>query len=62
VQLGHGWGSFRHVMAADWSGDGKADILGVDSGGKLWYYPHTGKGFGPRKQLGHGWQNFRFVM
>ncbi|MFC7469938.1 hypothetical protein ACFQVA_23830 [Actinomadura keratinilytica] len=49
-------------MASDWSGDGHADVLGVDSGGKLWYYPHNGKGFGPRKQLGHGWQSFRFVM
>ncbi|MER6055516.1 FG-GAP-like repeat-containing protein [Streptomyces albidoflavus] len=62
VQLGHGWGSFRHVMAADWSGDGKADILGVDSGGKLWYYPHTGNRLGARKEIGHGWGSFRHVM
>ena len=48
-------------MAADWSGDGKADILGVDAQGRLWYYPHSGNGFGARKQIGHGWQSFRHV-
>ena len=62
VQLGHGWGSFRHVKAADWSGDGKADIIGVDSTGRLLYYPHSGNGLASPVQIGHGWGTFTQVI
>lgn len=52
---------FEHVMGADWSGDGHADILAVDSAGLLWYYPHNGGGLSPRVQIGNGWDIMRLV-
>jgi DNA-directed RNA polymerase subunit N (RpoN/RPB10) len=62
VQIGHGWGTFKHVMAADFSGDGAADVLGVDADGLLWYYPNNGLALSSRVQIGHGWGTFKHVM
>ena len=62
VQLGHGWGSFKHVMSADWSGDGHADVLGVDSSGVLWYYPNNNMKLSTPVRLGQGWGSFKHVM
>ncbi|WP_258726480.1 FG-GAP-like repeat-containing protein [Cellulomonas sp. NS3] len=50
------------LTADDWSGDGHADVLGVDVRGTLWYYPHDGNGLSPRTQLGTGWASFRHVV
>ncbi|HEY1175092.1 MAG TPA: hypothetical protein VGF17_02965, partial [Phytomonospora sp.] len=61
-KIGHGWGTFKHVIASDWSGDGHADVLGVDSGGGLFYYPHSGTGLASPVKIGHGWGTFRFVI
>ncbi|MFD0557776.1 VCBS repeat protein [Stackebrandtia endophytica] len=63
-QIGHNWGSFKHVVSADWSGDGAADVIAVDSGGKLWYYPNNGYTLynSTPRQLGHGWGTFKHVM
>ncbi|WP_407838163.1 FG-GAP-like repeat-containing protein [Streptomyces sp. DSM 116496] len=46
-----------HLTAADFTGNGKADLVGVESAtGKLWLYPGTGSGtFGTRIQIGSGW-------
>ncbi|MFJ7204577.1 FG-GAP-like repeat-containing protein [Streptomyces sp. NPDC098789] len=46
-----------HLTAADFTGDGKADLVGVESAtGKLWLYPGTGSGaLGARVQIGAGW-------
>lgn len=34
----------------------KADMVTIDSAGKLWNYPATGRGsYGARKQIGHDW-------
>ncbi|CAM3347794.1 FG-GAP-like repeat-containing protein [Stackebrandtia soli] len=62
VQIGQGWGTFKHVMAADWSGDGHADVLGVDSSGKLLYYPNNGLRLSSPSQIGQGWGTFKHVM
>ncbi|WP_309135412.1 FG-GAP-like repeat-containing protein [Cellulomonas sp.] len=61
TQLGHGWGSFKHVIATDFSGDGKADVLGVDDHGRLWYYPHNGDALSTPVLIGSGWQTFSHV-
>ncbi len=61
VQIGNGWGTFKHVMAADWSGDGAADVLGVDSGGYLRYYANNAQRLSSGVQLGHGWGTFKHV-
>ncbi|BCJ75295.1 hypothetical protein CS0771_48390 [Catellatospora sp. IY07-71] len=62
VQIGHGWGTFRHVVAADFSGDGAADVIGADADGLLWYYPNNGLALSARVQIGHGWGTFRHIM
>jgi hypothetical protein len=63
-QLGHGWGSFTHVMAADFSGDGAADVLGVNAEGTLLYYPNSNATISSStaRQIGHGWGSFTHVM
>jgi hypothetical protein len=43
------------LIAADFNGDGKADIIARDSSGYLWLYPHTPSGFGTSSQIGNGW-------
>ena len=49
------------VAISDWSGDGYADVLGVDSAGDLWYYANNGLKLSARKKLGAGWATFRHV-
>jgi sugar lactone lactonase YvrE len=49
-------------MAADWSGDGHADVLGVDAAGDLLYYPHNGNGLSSPVTIGHGFQSFTSVV
>ncbi|MFJ8308069.1 MULTISPECIES: FG-GAP-like repeat-containing protein [unclassified Streptomyces] len=45
------------LTAADFTGDGKKDIVGVEAAtGKLWLYPGNGNGtLGSRVQIGSGW-------
>jgi len=63
-QIGIGWGGFRSVSVADVTGDGKADILGVGSDGKLLLYAHGGDNSAPYStglQVGIGWAVFTQV-
>jgi hypothetical protein len=62
TKIGYGWSTFRQVMAADWSGDGQADVLGVDASGDLWYYVHNGTGLSTPTKIGSGWSTFRHIM
>ncbi|SCG62325.1 FG-GAP-like repeat-containing protein [Micromonospora halophytica] len=62
TKIGHGWSTYKHVMADDWSGDGHADVLAVDSVGDLYYYPNNNLGLSTRTKLGHGWGTFKHVM
>ncbi|WP_155371694.1 peptidoglycan DD-metalloendopeptidase family protein [Catellatospora vulcania] len=57
-----GGGSARHDHVSDFSGDGAADVLGVDSAGALWYYPNNGQALSARVQIGNGWGTFKHVM
>ncbi|MGC5285256.1 FG-GAP repeat domain-containing protein, partial [Micromonospora sp. DT231] len=41
TQVGEDWQQFSKVMAADVSGDGHADALGVKPDGTMWYYPNN---------------------
>src|SRR5690348_6346802 len=45
------------TTASDWSGDGKADIVGPTSDGRLWLYRGDGAGSfaGTRTNIGAGW-------
>nr|BFF01800.1 hypothetical protein GCM10020241_34750 [Streptoalloteichus tenebrarius] len=43
TKIGSGWNWMGGVAAGDYSGDGHADLVGVDLDGKLWYYPNNSK-------------------
>jgi hypothetical protein len=50
---------------ADWSGDQKADVLAVDSAGKLLLYRGTGTGAfvpGAGQAIGTGWGGFTALL
>ncbi|GLY06608.1 FG-GAP-like repeat-containing protein [Actinoplanes sp. NBRC 101535] len=62
VEIGRaGWGAFGKLVAGDFTGDGLADILAVESAtGKLFHYPNTGQSGlslpGGRVEVASGWQ------
>ncbi|MFF3765845.1 FG-GAP-like repeat-containing protein [Streptomyces sp. NPDC001922] len=58
VSVGEGWQPMNTLLApGDFSGDGKADLIGRDSAGDLWLYKGNGAGgYQPRAKIGHGWQ------
>ncbi|MFC7619903.1 glucosaminidase domain-containing protein [Microlunatus sp. GCM10028923] len=69
IQLGHGWIGMKFVQAADFSGDGHADLIAVDTKGNLLYYPNNSKATGTWKPalgkpivIGHGWSTMKFVQ
>jgi len=58
-KVGTGWGGFKLYGAKDLDGDGKADLLSVDSAGNLWFYKGKGDGtFAAKVQKGNGWKGF----
>ncbi|MFI6421357.1 FG-GAP repeat domain-containing protein [Streptomyces sp. NPDC050842] len=61
VNLGRGWGTYNKLVApGDMSGDGKADLLAVNSAGDLYRYLGTGTGatLTPRVKIGYGYQTY----
>ncbi|MFE9201937.1 hypothetical protein, partial [Micromonospora sp. NPDC007230] len=62
-QIGSGWGDFTHVINADATGDGFADLLGVKPDGTMLLYSNNigrdnGKPYGDVREIGHGWNSF----
>ncbi|MFE5713104.1 FG-GAP repeat domain-containing protein [Streptomyces sp. NPDC056501] len=57
VSIGSGWNTYKHLTApGDLNADGKADILGVTSGGDLFRYLNTTPGkFSGRVDIGNGY-------
>lgn len=54
LQVGHGWGIMRDIVAADdFAGDGRPALLALESSsGRIWLYPGDGRGgFGSRVLL-----------
>ncbi|MFF2023970.1 trypsin-like serine protease [Streptomyces sp. NPDC058171] len=60
------WKFTALVGNGDLTGDGIADVLARDSGGKLWLYPGTGKAssslFGTRVSLGSGFNQYNLLF
>jgi Trypsin/FG-GAP-like repeat len=68
IEIGRsGWNGLTNLTAADFTGDGKADISGVEtSTGKLWLYPNTGQTgqpqLGTRIEIGRsGWNSLNLL-
>ena len=59
-----GWQQYTALTAiGDFTGDGKNDVLGRTSDGKLWVIPGTGAGgVSARTQVGSGWNIFSRLL
>jgi hypothetical protein len=58
-KVGNGWTGFQLHSARDLDGDGKGDILSVDSSGSLFFYRGKGNGtFYTRAAKGNGWTGY----
>ncbi|MCT9087767.1 FG-GAP-like repeat-containing protein [Streptomyces sp. ASQP_92] len=68
VQIGSGWDTMAELSSpGDLNGDGRADLVAVDQGGKLWNYPGTGSlngtgTLGGRVQIGSGWDTMHQLV
>ena len=65
LPIGTGWGSFTALLAGDWSGDGRPDLLARDADGLLFMYRGNGRGgfiSGQRERIGSGWQAFSVLI
>jgi hypothetical protein len=61
-QVGNGWLGWDLYAAGDLNGDGRFDILGIDSGGDMYCYNGNGNGtFQTKKKCGNGWGSFQLV-
>ncbi|MEV0992648.1 FG-GAP-like repeat-containing protein [Streptomyces sp. NPDC049949] len=65
VLIGNGWNTYNTLGFTDVDGDGRTDVIGRDSSGDLWMYPHTGgsgtQTFGTRVLIGNGWQTYNIL-
>ncbi|MCW3843134.1 FG-GAP-like repeat-containing protein, partial [Micromonospora yasonensis] len=59
VKIGQGWYPYRWDIA-DWTQDGLADVMAVDSEGLLWVYPNVNgaPSYANRTQLGVQWGDY----
>jgi hypothetical protein len=54
------WANVQHLMVADWSCDGHADILVVEND-ILWYYPNNNNSISNGEQISSGWSSAAHV-
>jgi FG-GAP-like repeat len=66
VQIGAGWAGFGSVVApGDWTGDGKPDLMAVQTDGTLLLYRGDGDGgflTGTAERIGTGWAGFTALL
>ncbi|WP_030903099.1 N-acetylmuramoyl-L-alanine amidase [Streptomyces sp. NRRL F-5126] len=65
IEVGGGWNMFNGIWGVrDWTGDGRADLIGRDASGTLWLYQGTGtptRPFLPRQKIGTGWDTYNMM-
>ncbi|SED21085.1 Repeat domain-containing protein [Streptomyces sp. TLI_105] len=63
VQIGTGFNTYSKIVApGDLNADGKADLLGITSGGDLYRFLNTAPGkFAPRAKIGYGYGAYNSV-
>jgi hypothetical protein len=58
-KVGNGWQDYKLLPAGDMSGDGRADILGINPAGNLYLYKGLGQGrFATKVKVGNGWAGY----
>ncbi|MFD5769955.1 FG-GAP-like repeat-containing protein [Streptomyces sp. NPDC127049] len=64
VRIGTNWKLYRKLVGAgDLNGDGRGDLLGVDSAGVLWrYYGTASGGVTARVKVGGGWGGYTALV
>jgi hypothetical protein len=67
AEIGHGWNSYSQILAADTTGDGYTDLLGIKSTGEMELYTGNYKAsnatpYSAHREIGHGWNNFSTIV
>ncbi|MGP9021267.1 N-acetylmuramoyl-L-alanine amidase [Streptomyces sp. BR1] len=66
LRVGGGWQTYNFLTGArDLDGDGRADLIGRDTTGVLWFYKGTGNPAAPfatRVRIGGGWQVYNAMV
>ncbi|MFJ5712127.1 FG-GAP-like repeat-containing protein [Streptomyces sp. NPDC093105] len=64
VRIGTNWKLYKRLVGAgDLNGDGRGDLLGVDSAGVLWrYYGTSTGGVSARVKVGGGWGGYSALV
>ncbi|MFG2722353.1 FG-GAP repeat domain-containing protein [Streptomyces sp. NPDC048416] len=64
VKIGYGWDMYsggKIAAPGDLTGDGRTDLVAVDSSGNLWRYDADGTGgFKSRVKIGYGWNTYKY--
>ncbi|MFE9401903.1 FG-GAP-like repeat-containing protein [Streptomyces sp. NPDC006530] len=64
AKVGTGWNMYnasKIAVSGDLTGDGRSDIVAVDSAGDLWRYDANGSGgFKGRVKIGYGWNLYQY--
>ncbi|MEU3597488.1 FG-GAP-like repeat-containing protein [Streptomyces sp. NPDC006798] len=63
-RIGTNWKLYPRIAGAgDLNGDGRGDLIGIDSAGVLWrYYGTATGGVTARERIGHGWNIYSAVV
>ncbi|WP_163508774.1 FG-GAP-like repeat-containing protein [Fodinicola acaciae] len=67
LEIGHGWNSYSRIIAADVTGDGYTDLLGVTSTGDMSLYANNFRGnsavpYSAHIEIGHGWNAYSRIV
>ncbi len=66
-QVGSNWQNYERIIAADATGDGFTDLLGVKTDGTMTLFSNNferdgGRPYSDNRQVGSGWQNYNRVL